>query len=104
MQLRLKQLRESRNLSQQVVADSIGCTTAAYSRYENGQRQPSIDTLIGLAEFYGVSVDYVVGRSEPSESTLSEYELALVTASRNADMNVREIVLDVLESKPKSKK
>ena len=101
MQLRLKELREARRLSQQTVADNIGCSAVAYSRYETGKREPSIDTLIRMSEFFGVSVDFIIGLGEPSETSLSEYELALVEASRNADLNVCEIVLYVLQAKSK---
>lgn len=102
MTLRLRELRKSRNLSQQKVADSIGCSAASYSRYETGQRGISIDLLVRLADYYKVSVDYLLGRSEPTESSLSQYEKALVDASRNTDWNVREIVLDVMQSRSNS--
>ncbi|MBR2675273.1 MAG: helix-turn-helix transcriptional regulator [Mogibacterium sp.] len=101
MQLRLRELREARKITQQTVADSIGCSAVAYSRYETGQREPSIDILIKLSDFYGVSVDYIIGRSDPSDATLSEYELSLVKSSRDADELVREIVLEVLQARPK---
>ena len=104
MQLRLRELRESRNLSQQTIADSIGCSSVTYSRYETGQREPSLDMLVELAKFFNVSVDYLVGRTSPGESALSDFERMLVEASRDADSSVNEIVLDILKSKAQNNK
>lgn len=65
--MRLKQLRKARNLYQRDVADVINCSQAVYSRYESGERTPSPDILQTLSQFYGVSVDYILG-SEPADS------------------------------------
>lgn len=62
--LRLKELRSSRRLFQRDVAEAIGCTQAIYSRYESETREPTIATLVALADFYDVSLDYLVGRSD----------------------------------------
>lgn len=71
--MRLKELRARRKLRQQDVADAINCSQAVYSRYENGEREPSKDTLNRLADFYGVSVDYIIGRDPvPTSPTTQE--------------------------------
>ena len=59
--LKLKELRESRGLTQQQVADHINKTFQAYSLYEKGKRQPDYDTLIKLAHFFNVTVDSLLG-------------------------------------------
>lgn len=59
--MKLKELRTKRNLTQQQVADHIGCSAVVYSRYENGVRQPSIEVLLRLADLFGVSVDALLG-------------------------------------------
>lgn len=61
---RLKELRISRNLTQKEVADSVGMASVAYQRYEYGTREPAYQNLIALADFFGVSLDYLVGRSD----------------------------------------
>lgn len=61
MTLRLRELREDNDLTQQQIADILQCTQAAYSKYENGQRNISVDILIKLANFYGVTTDYLLG-------------------------------------------
>lgn len=60
----LRQLRSERGLKQKVVAKRIGVTEREYGHYETGYRKPKIETLIKLADFYKVSIDYLVGRSD----------------------------------------
>ena len=60
---RLKQLRAERNLLQKEVADYLGITTSAYGFYEQGEREPSLETLKRLADYFAVSVDYLLGRT-----------------------------------------
>ena len=61
--MRLKELRSERGLSQKEIADVLACSVTVYSRYETGAREPSLDTLIHLADFYGVTLDELVGRA-----------------------------------------
>jgi len=61
---RLIQLRDGRNLSQKEVAQEFGVVVRAYQRYEYGEREPQLSTLIRIADFYGVSLDYLTGRSD----------------------------------------
>lgn len=61
--MRLKELRKERKLNQQAVADALNCSQSVYSRYENGSYEPPIDVLIRLADFYGVTLDELVGRT-----------------------------------------
>ena len=62
---RLKQLRQQDNISMQVLATSLGLKSkAAISQFENCVNLPSLDTLIALADFFDVSLDYLVGRSD----------------------------------------
>ena len=61
---RLRFLREQRNLTQADVAKEIGIATFTYQRYEYGEREPSASLLKTLADFYNVSADYLLGRSD----------------------------------------
>ncbi len=61
---RLKELRIYRNLTQKEIADSIGMAPVAYQRYEYGTREPAYQKLIALADYFDVSLDYLVGRSD----------------------------------------
>ena len=60
--MRLKELRESRGLTQKEVAEIIGYSEISYARYEKGEREPDISTLCKLAEYFNVTVDYLIGR------------------------------------------
>lgn len=60
---RLRNLRNEKDLTQQDLADFLGITRPAYTAYESGRRQPDNETLSKLADFFGVSVDYLLGRT-----------------------------------------
>ena len=60
--MRLKELRESKGLTQKEVAEIIGYSEVSYARYEKGEREPDISTLCKLAEYFNVTVDYLIGR------------------------------------------
>ena len=59
----LRGLREDRDLTQSDIAQLLHCTQVCYSNYENGKRDIPIVALETLANFYGVSVDYLLGRT-----------------------------------------
>ena len=61
---RLKTLRQERKVSQKDLSDLIGVTPRAWRFYESGDREPNITNLIALADFFNVSIDYLVGRSD----------------------------------------
>ena len=61
---RLQELKQARNLMQKDVAAAIGVPLRTYQRYEYGEREPQISTLFKLADFYGVSLDYLTGRTD----------------------------------------
>lgn len=61
MYQRIRDLREDRDLKQQQLADYLNCSQQVYSNYELGQRDIPTDVLIRLSDFYGVSVDYLLG-------------------------------------------
>lgn len=59
----LKELREDNDLKQSYIAKLINCATYTYQRYEYGVLLIPIDKLIILADFYDVSTDYILGRT-----------------------------------------
>ena len=61
--MRLKELRTEKGATQKEVAEFIYCSPLVYSRYEREEREPDIDALCRLADYFGVSVDYIVGRT-----------------------------------------
>jgi transcriptional regulator with XRE-family HTH domain len=61
---RLKELRQEKNLLQQDLAKIINVSKSAVSGWEIGRNQPGYETLMLLADFFGVSVDYLIGYTE----------------------------------------
>lgn len=64
MKNRLKELRKSKKLTQVALQMQTGIEQALLSKFENGERIPPTETLIILADYYGVSIDYILYRSE----------------------------------------
>lgn len=62
--MRIKDLREDRNLTQKDISEYLHVKQNTYSQYENGQRQLPISCLIALAEFYKTSTDYILGLTD----------------------------------------
>jgi len=60
---RLKELRVGKGVTQKVMADFLGMIEQAYQRYELGTREPNHETTIKLADYFGVSLDYITGRT-----------------------------------------
>ena len=63
-QERLKQERKALKLTQRDFAQKLGITQPSYIRYENGTSQPTLETLVAIADVLEVSVDYLLGRNE----------------------------------------
>ncbi|HEM3442999.1 TPA: helix-turn-helix transcriptional regulator [Streptococcus suis] len=61
---RLQTLRIDNEKNKEELSIYLNMTVDAYSRYETGKRQPSVDNLVKLAIFYGVSLDYLLGRDD----------------------------------------
>ena len=61
---RMKELRLEKSLRQEDAAKELGISMSAYCRYEYGQREPNASILWRMADFYGVTIDYLVGRSD----------------------------------------
>ena len=64
MQNNLRKLRKEKGLSKIAVQMQTGIEQALISKYENGERVPPTETLMQLADFYGVSMDYIMGRTD----------------------------------------
>lgn len=62
--MRLKELRISKGISQLKLAMDLSMNQNSISRYENGQREADYATLIRIADYFDVSIDYLLGRTE----------------------------------------
>ena len=61
--VRLRDLRNSKGLTMAQLAEAIGTTKATISNFENAQRNPSLEMLIKIADYFNVSIDFMVGRT-----------------------------------------
>lgn len=60
---RLVECRRQKNVTQKAVASGLGISERGYQRYELEEREPTLSIAIAIADFFGVSLDYLVGRS-----------------------------------------
>lgn len=70
----LQKIRTKAGVSQQAAADCLGISRQAYSHYEVGRRKPDYETLLKLAEFFGVSVLEILGAPDEKKSPVPEGE------------------------------
>lgn len=61
---RIRDLREDHDKTQQQIADVLGTSQTMYARYERGANELPIRHLLALCEYYGVTADYILGRSD----------------------------------------
>ena len=68
MDFRLKELRRKRKISQLKLAMDLNINQNSISRYENGEREADYATLIKIADYFDVTLDYLLGRTEGSSN------------------------------------
>ena len=71
IKMKLRELREQKGVTQKEVANAVGCTPTVYSRYERCVRQPDIDMLCCLADYFDVTLDVLVGRCNCQTNVLN---------------------------------
>ena len=77
----LRKLRRHKKLTQQQVADCLHVSTSTYGLWEQGRNEPDINRLNELADFFGVTVDYLIGR----ETTTSTQEKTIEDTIRKLE-------------------
>lgn len=82
--MRLKDLRKSKGVSQEQVAHDLGLSLRGYQNYEYGQREPNIEMILKLAEYYNVTTDYLL---EKEPTPLDQFENIIFTKEMENDMN-----------------
>ena len=94
---KLRYLRKKQNYSMKKLGEIIGVSESTISLYENGHRQPDFNTLIKLADYFNVTVDYLIGRENEKtilQSTthtpaLTQFENELLTIFRKMDIHAQ---------------
>lgn len=101
----LKQLRQQKGISQQVLADFIMVSQQSINKYENHNVEPDINTLIKIADYFDVSVDYLIGRTEVKHTAeilgyhdLDVLESKMINDYRKLNKTQKEIVLNLIKS------
>ena len=96
--IRLKKLREIKDVSQSDVAKAIGVTRTAYVKYETGVSKP-VRKLHELASYFNVSTDYLLGNESPQEIplyALKSDETRLIDGYRSLDIGKRQMLFNML--------
>lgn len=98
--LKLNELRKEKRLTQELFAEKFGLFRQTYARYENEETQPPYDLLIEFADFYGVSLDYLLGRTEyrTISQNLTEKESKLLQAFGRLVPAMQDYTLEMIEN------
>lgn len=91
---RLAELRNRRNITQYDLAERLQFSRAQISNYEQGTREPDFQTLIIFADFFGVSLDYLLGRTDemhvPSDNTAADLDDIAVFHGQKEQLTSKE--------------
>lgn len=85
---RISELRSEKRLTQEELAHKLEITRAALSHYENNRREPDHDTTQKFADFFGVTVDYLLGRSNDPTLTLQPETREFVDSLELSDQEI----------------
>ncbi len=97
----LKQIREKHGLTKRELCEKTGISERAYLTYEFGEREPKISVIQKLADFYGVTTDYLLGR-EPTPNPFADLNLSeddeaeVIAKYMSLPPEIRACMLDVL--------
>lgn len=101
----LKLLRDEKGVSQQLLANVIGCSQQSINKYENHNIEPDIDTLIRIADYFETSVDFLIGHTEIRQKiepvqtfSLNESEGNLLSSYRSLNQKQRRAIEGVIKS------
>lgn len=81
--MRLKDLRKSKGISQEQAAHDLGLSLRGYQNYEYGLREPNIEMILKLAEYYNVTTDYLL---EKEPAPLDQFESIIFTKEMENDI------------------
>ena len=99
---RIKRLRESRNISQEKLAEKIGISKSAISMYEQGSRIAPMKIQEKIADFFGVSLDYLWGRKNETKGCSNELtewlEAQLASKEKEQIRKIRNIINEVIKN------
>lgn len=101
----LKKLRTKKGVSQQVLANVIGVSQQSVNKYENHSVEPELRALMAMADYFGTSVDYLIGHTdipnmiqEVHPHSLNAQEEAVVRGFRDLTEEERKSILKIIEN------
>lgn len=98
--IRLKELRTEKGLTTTALGKILCCSDASITHYEKGDREPSYELLSKIADFFKVSVDYLLGRTDKrftSDKTFTTEQLRLLNAFDALIPPMQEYILEMVE-------
>ena len=98
--IRIKELRSETKRTLKQMAEDFGTSHQVISRYELGQAEPDYETLIKIADYFNVSVDYLLGRTDKrftSDKTFTTEQLRLLNAFDALIPPMQEYILEMVE-------
>ncbi|MDE7167893.1 MAG: helix-turn-helix domain-containing protein [Clostridia bacterium] len=98
--IKLFELRTEKSLSQRELAKIMNVSQGTYNNWENENTQPSIEQLIALADFFEVSVDYLIGRTDDMGNAVSLPNRSLDYAGKlinSVDTETQEAIITILK-------
>ena len=102
--IRIRELREARGWNQKDLADQISSTRQAVGHYETGRRSPDLETLGKLCDVFGVTADYLLGRSDMPQPLISDADWRVLDAYHRATLRDRQLVDQILAEYAADKK
>ena len=95
--LKLRELRKKTNMTMKELGAALGLAESTISQYETGKRQPDYETLLRLGEFFGVSIDYLLGQetekapTKDGERTISDEDIMFALWGEQNDMDKEDL-------------
>jgi len=93
---KLIELRKKRGYTHDCLAAHLKITRQAYSFYESGKREMSFESLCMLADLYNVTTDYLLGRTDVTNTPFDDEELSIIQAYKKLDERARETLKNYL--------
>ncbi len=106
LKIRLKELREKKGISQYKLASDLGVSQSTVGMWESGKNRPEAATLAALADYFEVSVDYLLGRQPPStlDRQLEGVDFALYGEVHDLSDEEKQDILDYIRFKKAQRK
>ena len=102
--IRIRELREARGWGQKELADRLQVAYQTIGHYETGRRSPDLETVARLCDVFGVTADYLLGRSDMPQPLISDADWRVLDAYHRATLRDRQLVDQILAEYAADKK